>query len=105
MIGLLEECEMGYLKIDYNETLGAGCDGAESAGEGLRRQVEAVLEFLAGLRRRMPDLVIENCASGGHRLEPSLMALCDLGSFSDAFECPELPVIAANVNRLLPAEP
>lgn len=103
VIGLLEQCEMGYLKIDYNETLGPGCDGAESAGEGLRRQVEAVLEFLGGLRRRMPNLVVENCASGGHRLEPSLMALCDLGSFSDAFECPELPVIAANVNRLLPA--
>ncbi len=103
VVGLLEESEMGYLKIDYNETLGAGCDGAESPGEGLRVQVEAVLEFLGGLRRRMPDLVIENCASGGHRLEPALMALCDLGSFSDAFECPELPVIAANVSRLLPA--
>ena len=104
VVGLLEECEMGYMKIDYNETLGAGCDGAESAGEGLRQQVEAVFDFLAGLRRRMPDLVIENCASGGHRLEPSLMGMSDLGSFSDAFECPELPVIAANVNRLLPAK-
>ena len=104
VVGLLEECEMGYMKIDYNETLGAGCDGAESVGEGLRQQVEAVFEFLAGLRQRMPDLVIENCASGGHRLEPSLMGMSDLGSFSDAFECPELPVIAANVNRLLPAK-
>ena len=104
VVRLLEECEMGYLKIDYNETLGAGCDGAESVGEGLRRQVEAVFVFLAELRRRMPDLVIENCASGGHRLEPSFMGLSDLGSFSDAFECRELPVIAANVNRLLPAK-
>lgn len=104
VVRLLEECEMGYIKIDYNETMGAGCDGAESAGEGLRQQVAAALDFLAGLRRRMPGLVIENCASGGHRLEPSLMALSDLGSFSDAFECPELPVVAANVNRLLPAK-
>jgi alpha-galactosidase len=104
VVRLLEECEMGYLKIDYNETLGAGCDGAESVGEGLRRQVRAALDFIAGLRRRMPDLVIENCASGGHRLEPSMMGVSDLGSFSDAFECPELPVIAANVNRLLPAK-
>jgi alpha-galactosidase len=104
VVGLLEECEMGYLKIDYNETLGAGCDGAESAGEGLRRQVEAVYEFLGELRQRMPDLVVENCASGGHRLEPSMMALSDLGSFSDAFQSPELPVIAANANRLLPGK-
>ncbi len=104
VVRLLEDSEMGYLKVDYNETLGVGCDGAESAGEGLRRQVAAALDFLAQLRRRMPDLVIENCASGGHRLEPSLMAQSDLGSFSDAFECPELPVIAANANRLLPAK-
>jgi alpha-galactosidase len=104
VVRLLEDCEMGYLKIDYNETLGAGCDGAGSAGEGLRLQVAAAHEFLVGLRGRMPHLVIENCASGGHRLEPSLMALSDLGSFSDAFECPELPVIAANVNRLLPGK-
>ncbi len=102
LVKLLAECGFGYLKIDYNETAGTGCDGNESEGEGLRQQVEASHRFIAGLRQALPGLVIENCASGGHRLEPSLMAHCDLGSGSDAFSCPELPVIAANGNRLLP---
>ena len=41
LLGLLKECGFGYLKVDYNETIGAGVDGAESPGEGLRQCVEA----------------------------------------------------------------
>lgn len=89
----------GYIKVDYNESLGVGCDG-ESPGEGLRLQLEATQEFFAQLRRA--GLVIENCASGGHRLEPSMLALSDFSSFSDAHECPEIPVLAANLHRLVP---
>ena len=44
---------------------------------------------------------MENCASGGHRLEPSLMSLFDMASFSDAHECVTIPVIAANLHRLI----
>ncbi len=50
VIDVLEDAGMGYLKIDYNETLGIGCDGAGSPGEGLRRQVEAMYSFLRRLR-------------------------------------------------------
>lgn len=101
VIGLLQACDFGYLKIDYNETLGIGCDGAESAGEGLRRQIEGVYSFLRKLRSELPSLIIENCASGGHRLEPSFMALTAQASFSDAHECIEIPVIGANLQRLI----
>jgi alpha-galactosidase len=31
------------------------------------------------------------------------MAHCDVGSATDAHECPELPIVAANVLRLIPA--
>ena len=33
----LDKLGFGYLKVDYNETIGIGCEGAESLGEGLRR--------------------------------------------------------------------
>jgi alpha-galactosidase len=46
-------------------------------------------------------LVIENCSSGGHRLEPSMQALCAMGSFSDAHETVEIPLIAANLHRVV----
>jgi alpha-galactosidase len=101
VIGLLREGNFGYLKVDYNETIGLGVDGAESPGEGLRAHLEAVQAFFRRIRAEVPGIVIENCSSGGHRLEPSMLALTAMSSFSDAHECPEIPVIAANLHRLM----
>ena len=98
---LLRDNGLGYLKVDYNDTIGLGVDGAESTGEGLRQHIEGVQRFFAQLRRELPELVIENCSSGGHRLEPSMMALCAMGSFSDAHETQEIPIIAASLQRLI----
>ncbi len=101
VIGLLERCDFGYLKVDYNETIGLGCDHPDSPGEGLRNQVLASHRFFEKIRERLPDLVIENCASGGHRLEPSMLARTAMSSFSDAHELVEIPIIAANLHRLM----
>jgi alpha-galactosidase len=101
VIGLLRDCGFGYLKVDYNETIGYGCDGAESPGEGLRQHLEGVQAFFRKIRVELPDLVIENCASGGTRLEPSMMVLCSMGSSTDAHETVEGPIIAANMQRLI----
>ncbi len=101
VIGLLERCGFGYLKVDYNETVGLGCDGTESQGEGLRRQTLGVYRFFERIRERLPDLVIENCSSGGHRLEPSMLGRTSMSSFSDAHELAEIPLIAANLHRLM----
>jgi alpha-galactosidase len=101
LIYLLRDNGLGYLKVDYNETIGFGVDGAESPGEGLRQHLEGMQKFFRKMREEIPDLVIENCSSGGHRLEPSMMALCAMGSFSDAHETREIPIIAANLQRLI----
>lgn len=101
VIGTLKKYGFGYMKIDYNETIGTGCDGAESLGEGLRQNMEASAEFIEKVKREVPGIVLENCSSGGHRLEPGLMSRMSMASFSDAHECPEIPVIAANLHRLI----
>lgn len=101
VIDVLERCGFGYLKVDYNETLGIGCDHPDSLGEGLRQQVLGTYRFFQKIRERLPDLVIENCASGGHRLEPSMLGLTAMSSFSDAHEAVEIPIIAANLHRLM----
>lgn len=101
VIRLLKDCGFGYLKVDYNDTIGMGCDGAESPGEGLRRKVEATKRFFARIREEIPDIVIENCSSGGHRLEPSMMELVSQASFSDAHEIKSIPLIAANLHRVI----
>lgn len=97
----LKECGFGYIKVDYNDTIGMGCDGAESPGEGLRQRVEATKDFFRLIKQEIPDIVIENCSSGGHRLEPSFMELVSQASFSDAHETKAIPIIAANVARVI----
>lgn len=101
VICLLKDCGFGYLKVDYNDTMGMGCDGAESPGEGLRRKMEATKRFFARIQEEIPDIVIENCSSGGHRLEPSMMELVSQASFSDAHETKSIPLIAANLHRVI----
>ncbi len=105
VIDRLEQDGFGYIKVDYNDNIGIGCDGAESLGEGLRQNMMGSQRFFRRMRERMPELVIENCSSGGHRLEPSMQALTSMASFSDAHEWQAIPVIAANVSRaILPAQ-
>lgn len=101
IIHFLHETGFGYIKVDYNETIGIGVDGAESLGEGLRQHIICVQDFFRQMRKELPDLVIEICASGGHRLEPAMLALASMASFSDAHESLEIPIIAANLHRLM----
>lgn len=101
VIDFLRDNDIDYMKVDYNETIGLGCDGAESLGEGLYEQILASQQFFARIRRELPDLVLELCASGGHRLCHSFLELSCMASFSDAHECDEIPIIAANMHRML----
>lgn len=101
VIGTLKRYGFEYMKMDYNDTIGLGCDGAESLGEGLRQNMAASLEFIKSVKEEVPGIILENCASGGHRLEPLMMSLTSMASFSDAHECEEIPVIAANLHRAI----
>lgn len=99
VIGTLKNYGFEYMKMDYNDTIGIGCDGSESLGEGLRKNMEASVNFVKKVAEEVPGIILENCASGGHKLEPLMMSLCSMASFSDAHECEEIPVIAANLHR------
>jgi alpha-galactosidase len=102
VIDRLRDDRFGYLKIDYNDNIGTGVDNADGdLGEGLRQHLLGVHRFLQEIHAQIPDLVIENCSSGGYRLEPGSMAQVAMGSFSDAHELWEIPVIAANLHRLI----
>ena len=101
VIGTLKKYGFEYMKIDCNDTIGIGCDGAESLGEGLRQNQAASIEFIQKVKREIPGIILENCASGGHKLEPLMMSECSMASFSDAHECPEIPIIAANLHRVI----
>lgn len=101
VIGFLKAHGFEYMKVDYNETIGIGCDNEDSLGEGLRKNMEKSVEFFEKIRSELPDIVLENCASGGNRLEPTYMGLTSMASFSDAHESIEIPIIAANLHRAI----
>ena len=105
VIDLLNEYGFKYIKMDYNDSIGIGCDDPDSLGEGLRLNMAASLDFIRRMKNEVQDLIVENCSSGGHKLEPLMMSVSSMASFSDAHECEEIPVIAANLHRLiLPAQ-
>ena len=102
VLNFLKQNGFGYLKIDYNDAYGIGCDGAESLGEGGRQVAEESIKWLDKLKE-VEGIVLENCSSGGSRIEPKRMSKVAMCSFSDAHECAEIPLVAANVSRVVPA--
>lgn len=101
VIEFIKKNGFGYIKVDYNGNIGMFVDGEESGAEGLRHHLDEVRNFFIQIKKEIPDLVIENCASGGNRLEPSIMKIADIASFSDAHEAVEIPIIAANLHNLI----
>ncbi|MBE6727426.1 MAG: alpha-galactosidase [Ruminococcaceae bacterium] len=102
VIKFLKESGFGYIKVDYNTSPGAGVDGEESYGENLRQHMLKVRNFFIKMKKEIPELIIENCASGGCRLEPSMMDITAMTSASDTHEGYECAVVAANLHYLTP---
>ncbi|MFA6815804.1 MAG: glycoside hydrolase family 36 protein [Lentisphaeria bacterium] len=102
VIAFLRKHRIGYLKTDYNACVPIGCDGPDSPAENLRQYTAAVVNFYRLLKSELPDLVLEICASGGHRLSPGWLKLGHMASSTDAHEGVEIPIIAANVQQLIP---
>lgn len=101
VIGMMKKYGFGYVKMDYNDSMGIGADGWESLGEGLRQNMNASYAFIEKMKAEIPGLIVENCSSGGHKLEPKMLGVTSMASFSDAHECPEIPVLAANLHRVM----
>ncbi len=102
VIDNLKENEIGYMKVDYNDNVGLGADGAESYGEGLRGHIEAVLSFFEEIKESLPGLILEICSSGGMRHEPKFLSIADMVSFSDAHENASGVNVACNLHRYMP---
>lgn len=93
---LVGEWGVGYLKLDYNINIGPGTEnGTESAGAGLLGHHRAHLDWMAGLLDRHPQLVLENCGSGGLRMDYAQLAVAQLQSTSDQQDPLRYPPITA----------
>jgi alpha-galactosidase len=93
---VVRDLGVGYLKLDYNILVCPGPDtGNLSPGAGLLAVNRAHLDWLDGVLDRHPDLVIENCSSGGMRIDYALLSRLQLQSTSDQQDFLRYPPIAA----------
>lgn len=92
-----------YIKIDYNIDSAPGCttDTEQSLGQGLHANRMAYYDWLEGVRRRHPGLIIENCSSGGMRLEYGMLSRTDMASITDQGDYRLIGGVLYNVSRLI----
>ncbi|WP_425473573.1 alpha-galactosidase [Streptomyces tailanensis] len=97
---------VGYLKLDYNIVVDPGtcAPGDRAPGAGLLGHAHAYLGWLSDVLDRYPHLVIENCASGGMRMDGATLAVAQLQSTSDQQDPLRYPPIAAAAPTAAPPE-
>lgn len=94
---MVEEYGVGYIKMDYNIEPGAGTErDADSFGDGLLQHNRAYLSWLDEIFAKYPDLVIENCSSGGMRIDYAMLSRHSIQSTSDQEDYVKYATIAAN---------
>ncbi len=94
-----------YIKNDYNNAtgIGTGLSPADyNANE--RRRDKAVCDLIDELYRRYPDIIIENCGSGGMREDNGTLSHFHIQSTSDQEMYYNYASIAAATNALMPPE-
>lgn len=83
-----------YIKNDYNDCIGnSGFDGIE--------YTRAVRSFYRELREEFPDLILENCGSGGLRSDYGMLRIFDVQSTSDQEIAANYPSIVQGALAML----
>lgn len=102
---LVEDYGVGYIKMDYNINAGIGTEtDADSMGDGLLQHNRAYLAWLDGVFARYPELVIENCSSGGMRMDYAMLSRYSIQSTSDQEDYIKYAAIAAGSPAVLTPE-
>ena len=94
---MVNEYGVGYIKMDYNIEPGTGTDQqADSTGQGLLEHNRAYLAWIDHIFEKYPELIIENCSSGGMRTDYAMLARHSLQSTSDQTDYRQYATLAAN---------
>ncbi len=93
---LVKELGIGYFKFDYNIDAGIGTENdADSFGDGLMAHGKAYLSWIDSIREKYPHLIIENCASGGMRMDYESLSHTAIQSLTDADNYKRIGIIAS----------
>jgi alpha-galactosidase len=82
---LVSAYDLDWIKIDYNIDIGDQFDPApgDRVGRRLADHVASYYSWLDSVRAAHPDLIIENCSSGGLRFDMGVMAHTHTSWLSD----------------------
>ncbi|GAA2136058.1 glycoside hydrolase family 36 protein [Glycomyces algeriensis] len=81
---LVAEFGIEFFKLDYNVNSGVGTDvDAAGPGAGLLGHTIAFRQWLSDAQARHPEVLFENCGSGGMRMDYHLLSVAHLQSTSD----------------------
>ena len=75
MIKLVEDYKLDYFKMDFcqNVHVFAYRNGSENQKDVWIRHVKNLYKCYETLKKRFPDIIIENCASGGYRADMGML--------------------------------
>lgn len=81
---IVGEYGVGYIKMDYNLEGGVGTEvNSDSFGDGLLEHNRAYLSWVDEIIAKYPDLILENCGSGGMRMDYAQLSRFHIQSVSD----------------------
>lgn len=93
---LIDDYAIGYIKMDYNTPISVGSDlSSDSFSDGLLQHCQAYMEWITGIMEDYPELVIENCGSGGMRHDYAMLAQHPIQSVTDQTDYVRNGAIAA----------
>ena len=107
IIKLIETYKLDYLRLDFNvgnEQTRAYTKRGEFLENSDYRYYENWYGIYRRLRERFPDVVFENCASGGGRTDLGMMATMSHTQLSDWFWAPRSFAIINGLSMCLPPE-
>ncbi len=88
---LIRDFGADWIKVDFNLDPGAGCnrsDHGHQPGDGLYEHYRGYYHVLARIRQDFPEVALENCSSGGLRIDLGMMRHTHMTFLSD----PDWPV-------------
>ena len=83
---LITEYACDWIKLDFNLDPGPGCDRVDhghGAGDGLYEHYQGYYRTLTRIRERHPAVILENCSSGGMRIDLGILRQTHLTFLSD----------------------
>jgi len=88
---LIKEYNCDWIKLDFNLDPKAGCsrtDHGHQTGDGLMAHYQGYYKTLERVRKAFPEVILENCSSGGLRIDLGILRQTYMTYLSD----PDWPV-------------